>query len=141
ASGMGIVVLVLAGLVITRQIEIGARATAQVDALNAELELRVEQRTTALKESESRLAGVIRSAMDSIITVDDRQNIVLFNEAAERMFRCSSTDVIGGPISRFIPQRFHAAHTGHIQKFSQTGTTNRAMYAMGDLWAVWAVVE
>jgi PAS domain S-box-containing protein len=74
--------------------------------------------------------------MDSIITVDEQQRIVLFNAAAERMFRCPAAEALGQPMARFIPQRFQAAHAGHIRKFGETGVTNRAMGAMGALWAV-----
>jgi PAS domain S-box-containing protein len=89
----------------------------------------------ALRESQDRQAGIIGSAMDAIITVDTEQCIVLFNAAAETMFRCSSAEALGQPIARFIPQRFHAAHTGHIRKFGETGVTNRTMGTLGALWA------
>jgi PAS domain S-box-containing protein len=42
---------------------------------------------------------------------------------------------LGRPITRFIPQRFHAAHAGHIHKFADTGTTNRTMGPKNVLWA------
>ena len=76
----------------------------------------------ALSESESRLAGVIASAMDAIITVDEQQCIVLFNRAAEKMFRCPEHEAMGQPITRFIPQRFHAGHAEHIRKFGEKGS-------------------
>jgi len=90
----------------------------------------------ALRESQERQAGIIGSAMDAIMSVDSEQRILLFNAAAEKMFRCRAADVMGQPLSRFIPHRFHAAHGGHLQKFAETGVTNRAMGAMGGLWAV-----
>jgi PAS domain S-box-containing protein len=90
----------------------------------------------SLRESENRLTGIIESATDSIITVDSQQRIVLFNATAEKTFRCSAKEALGQPITRFIPQRFHAAHAGHIRKFGETGGTNRAMGAMDALWAV-----
>ncbi len=133
---LGIAFLALAGISVRREIRLTARARSQVNALNADLELRVAQRTAALGESEGRLAGVIQSAMDPIITVDEEQRIVLFNSAAERVFRCPATEALGQPITRFMPQRFHAAHSGHIHKFGETGVTNRAMGPKGVLWAV-----
>jgi two-component system cell cycle sensor histidine kinase/response regulator CckA len=90
----------------------------------------------ALRESQERLAGIIGSAMDSIITLDEEQRISLFNSAAERMFRCPAAEALGQPIERFIPERFRSAHSTHIRQFGQTGVTNRAMRALGALWAV-----
>jgi two-component system sensor kinase len=73
------------------------------------------------------LAAIIQSAMDAIITVDVRQRIVLFNAAAERIFRCKAGDAVGRPLDRFIPERFRKAHGEHVRKFGATGTTVRRM--------------
>jgi len=133
---VGAGLLTAARFAVNREIDVSARGRAQLSALNAELEQRVDQRTAALGESEGRLAGVIQSAMDSILTVDEQQSILLFNAAAERMFRCPAAEALGQPLTRFIPQRFHAAHAGHIHKFANTGVTNRAMGPKDVLWAL-----
>jgi PAS domain S-box-containing protein len=135
-SVLGVIFLSVAGFTVSREIGVSARARVQVTALNANLEQRVVDRTAALGESEGRLAGVIQSAMDAILTVDDQQNIVMFNAAAERMFRCPAAEAMGQSVTRFIPQRFHAAHSGHIHKFADTGVTSRAMGPKNALWAV-----
>src|SRR2546421_706992 len=90
----------------------------------------------ALRESQAQLTGIIQSAMDTIVTVDDQQRIVLFNAAAEKMFRCLAADVVGQPIERFIPQRFRPQHAGHIRRFGETGVTSRGMGTLGALWAL-----
>src|SRR6185436_18573025 len=82
-----------------------------------------------LSESRARLAGIIDSAMDSIITVDVDHRILLFNEAAEKMFRCTAVDVIGKSLDRFIPPRFRRSHVQDIRKFGTTGVTTRTMGA------------
>src|SRR5215470_1949598 len=64
----------------------------------------------ALRESQLRLSGIIGSAMDAIITVDENRRIVLFNSAAEQMFGCPAAGAIGQPIDRFIPERFPEVH-------------------------------
>src|SRR5213596_1274477 len=89
----------------------------------------------ALRESQAQLTGIIQSAMDTIVTVDDQQRIVLFNAAAEKMFRCSASDAVGQSIERFIPQRFRSQHAGHIRRFGETGVTSRGMGTLGALWA------
>lgn len=89
-----------------------------------------------LRESQERLEGIITSAMDAIIAVDQEQKIVLFNASAEKMFGCSVQDAIGTPIDRFIPQRFRPAHAQHFSRFGETGVTDRPMGALGALWAV-----
>ena|SRR2546423_15105868 len=85
------------------------------------------QAEEALRDSQARLAGIVNSAMDAIITVDGEQRILLFNAAAEKMFRCSAAETIGQPVDRFIPARFRDTHSSHIQNFGQTGVTTRAM--------------
>lgn len=89
------------------------------------------QAEKAKSESEERLTGIVASAMDAIITVDADQRIVLFNQAAEKMFRCTAEMAMGTGIDRFIPQRFRKGHQQHINRFSQTGETSRAMGSLG----------
>ena len=74
-----------------------------------------------------RLAGIVGSAMDAIVSADEQQNIVLFNAAAEAMFICPASEALGTPLDRFIPSRYRTAHHGHLQKFGETGQTTRAM--------------
>ncbi len=80
---------------------------------------------SALRSSETRMRGIVESAMDAIVTVDDSQTIVQFNQAAAAMFECPAGQAIGLPITRFIPERFHARHTAYIQQRSgQDGNTS-----------------
>ena len=65
---------------------------------------RHEQARAALAASEQRLALLISSAKDAILTVDSSRRITLFNTAAEQMFACAATDAIEQPVGRFIPQ-------------------------------------
>jgi hypothetical protein len=83
----------------------------------------------ALARSEARMRGILDSAMDAIITVDERQEILLFNAAAERVFGCVREEAIGAPLWRFIPERFRASHGDHVKRFGDTGTSSRRMGA------------
>ena len=62
-----------------------------------------EELKSVVIESEERLHAIIQSAMDAIVIVDARQRILLFNAAAEQMFRCPAAEAIGTAIGRFLP--------------------------------------
>jgi PAS domain S-box-containing protein len=95
--------------------------------------LQADSRTEA---SKAQLEAIVDSAMDAIITVDEAQRIVLFNRAAETIFRCPRREALGAPLERFIPARFRAAHRGHIEHFARTGVTSRRM---GDVTTLWGL--
>ena len=97
-------------------------------------EARERRARTEVDESHARLAAVMDSAMDAIITVDEGQRVVLFNQAAEAVFRCSRAEALGSTLDRFLPARFRAAHRGHVEHFGRTGVTNRRM---GDTTTLW----
>lgn len=77
--------------------------------------------------NEARMMAIIRSSMEAIITVDESQKIVIFNPAAEYVFGLTAMEAIGSPLSRFIPERFRAAHAQHVDQFGVTGVTERQM--------------
>jgi len=91
------------------------------------------QMALSLRLSEARLVGILASAMDAIIAVDEDQNVVLFNAAAEKMFRCPSSDALGQSLDRFIPVRLREVHRRHIRDFGRTHVTQRAMGKLGSL--------
>ncbi|MFO0579941.1 MAG: PAS domain S-box protein [Polyangia bacterium] len=89
-----------------------------------------------LLTSEERLAGIITSAMDAILSIDEDQKILVFNQSAERIFGVSAEAALGQPIERFIPGRFHAQHAEHVRQFGATGATTRAMGRLEPLTAL-----
>lgn len=75
----------------------------------------------------ARLAGLLDSAMDGIISVDDSQRIVLYNRAAERIFGWTAEEVRGKPLDLLIPERYRDGHGQQVRRFGATGTTSRRM--------------
>jgi PAS domain S-box-containing protein len=95
-----------------------------------------QQAEEGLRRSQEQLAGIINSAMDAIITVDDEQRIILFNSAADKMFRYPAEEAIGKSLERFIPRRFRAAHRNHIRDFGRTNVTRRSMASLGAIFGL-----
>ncbi len=85
---------------------------------------------------EERLAGIIASAMDAVITIDANQRIVLFNPSAERIFGVPSDQALGQSLDRFMPNRFRDTHPRHIARFGDTGITSRQMGTVSRLMAL-----
>ena len=109
-SLLGMVFLVVAGVAISRQVAASARARAQLSALNADLECRVEQRTAALQsemtvrnQAEQALAiqaeelarsrqtleaqtlmlqSVLDSMAEGLVAADDQGKFLIWNRAA-----------------------------------------------------------
>jgi PAS domain S-box-containing protein len=91
---------------------------------------------TAYQEIQARLTGIIASAMDAIITINDNQRIVQFNAAAENMFGYPTEEVVGRPLEQLIPERYRSRLREHIRQFGKTGVTNRAMGRLGTLYGL-----
>lgn len=106
-----------------------ARADAEAAVLGAVAgQRRAEER---MRVDNMRLEGIVQSAMDAIISVDEDQKIILFNQAAERMFRWSAGELVGRSMDCLIPERFRRTHGEHIRRFGQSGVTTRKMGALG----------
>ena len=114
--------------IVTHDFELGGRPSRLVLANDVTERIRAEE---LVRETSARLGAIIESAMDAIITIDSQQRIVLFNEAAELMFRCKSSQVIGQSIDLFIPARFREVHRQHVKRFGEANVTSRAMNALG----------
>jgi PAS domain S-box-containing protein len=98
---------------------------------------RRRQAEIALRQSQSRLEGIVESTMDAVIAINEDQLVLVFNAAAQKIFGCSARDAIGSSIDRFIPERFRAAHRTHVRSFGDTGPpTSRTMGTVGALWGL-----
>jgi PAS domain S-box-containing protein len=79
------------------------------------------------RDAAVRLAGVLDSAMDAIISVDSAQNIVMYNQAAQRIFGWTFEEARGQALTMLLPERYRAEHGGHVKRFGATGVTSRRM--------------
>jgi PAS domain S-box-containing protein/diguanylate cyclase (GGDEF)-like protein len=108
------------------------------ESLIRKLEEKSQQLSEAnagLSQTEARLSGLVESALDGIIAINEQQRIVLFNQAAERMFGIERTQVLQRTLDDFIPARYRARHRGDIRAFGEGEAEGRRMGAR----LVWAL--
>jgi len=75
----------------------------------------------ALKQSRDRLAAVVNTATDAILTIDAQGAIESFNPAAEGMFGYAAEEVIGENVKILMPEPFRSGHDGYIRSYRETG--------------------
>jgi PAS domain S-box-containing protein len=71
-----------------------------------ELEL---QHRAQLSESEARMAEIVGSALEAIVTFGDDRRITLFNAAAERTFGVPAQEALGRPMDDLLAEDFRGA--------------------------------
>ena len=60
---------------------------------------------------------LLESAPDAMVIVNESGEIVLVNSQTEKLFGYSREQLLGGPIERLIPSRFHPQHLVHRQNY------------------------
>lgn len=76
----------------------------------------------ALTESHARLSGVLKAALDCIVTVDAESRIIEFNPAAEQTFGYAERDVIGRDMTELvIPPAYRARHRAGMRRYLESG--------------------
>jgi len=104
---------------------------------HAELESARQRAEQELRERDRRMAGIVETAFDAVITIDSDQKVRVFNPAAERMFGVEAADAIGGTIDRFIPTQWRNVHRAHVADFAHSDTSsNRRMGGLAQLMGI-----
>jgi len=80
-----------------------------------------------LKITSSRFASVIEAAYDCIITINQREKIVLFNKAAQELFGYNEGEMLGQSIEVLIPEQYRDGHAAYVDKFAHSPIKSRQM--------------
>lgn len=83
----------------------------------------IEAQTKEIVQSEERYRSLVRSAHDGIVAIDRKGKVILFNEAAVKMFGYSPEEVIGEPLTMLLPEQYITKHIGGVSRFFETGET------------------
>lgn len=70
-----------------------------------------------LRAADARFEGIVGISADAIISTDESQTIILFNEGAEQIFGFSAAEAVGRPLDMLLPERYRGSHHHHMREF------------------------
>ena len=94
--------------------EQGPREVARLAHSFNLMAVRIRNAQREIEASRARLAVIVDSAMDAIITVNHANHIQMANPAALQMFGANSPAMVGQPIERFISAHHRPTHTSFL---------------------------
>jgi PAS domain S-box-containing protein len=89
---------------------------------------------TLLRDSEARFTNIINLAADAIISVDEDQRILIFNQGAERIFGYTAAEMLGQALEKLLPERYAEAHRGHLRQFATAPQATQLMNYRSDIF-------
>src|SRR5437762_12174982 len=86
-----------------------------------EMTVRRKRAESALRDSQERLRAILETAVEGIITIDERGLIESMNAAAIKIFGYEADEVLGRNVSVFMPSPFREEHDSYLANYRQTG--------------------
>lgn len=74
-----------------------------------------------IEKSEKRIRAILDTAVDAIVTINEKVIVQSFNPAAERLFGYSASEVIGHNVKMLVPEPYHSKHDSFVANYLRTG--------------------
>jgi PAS domain S-box-containing protein len=87
----------------------------------------------ALRLSEAKFAGIISISSDAIVSVDEAQRIIFYNQGAEQTFGYTAEEAMGQPLEMLIPEPHRPGHAHKVREFGRSGVRARRMGERGQI--------
>jgi PAS domain S-box-containing protein len=74
-----------------------------------------------VRDSEERLRAILQTAVEGIITINERGIVETINPAAEKIFGWRAEEMVGKNINHLMPIPYSREHDSYLQNYLQTG--------------------
>src|SRR6266481_3960289 len=74
-----------------------------------------------LSDTEERLRAILQTAVEGIITIDERGIVESMNPAAEKTFGFRAEEVIGKNVSLLMPSPYREQHDDYLANYLRSG--------------------
>ena len=79
------------------------------------------KRPRTLGDTEERLRAILQTAVEGIITIDERGVVESMNPAAEKTFGFKAEEVIGKNVSSLMPSPYREEHDSYLSNYLRSG--------------------
>jgi methyl-accepting chemotaxis protein len=76
---------------------------------------------TAQREATQMVDQTLEQCLDAVVTIDEHNNVVFFNSAAEKLWGCRREDVLGNNVKMLVPQAIQSRHDSFVDANRHTG--------------------
>ena len=94
-----------------------AERTAELSQANAALAREIADH----EQAESRFSAMAQSAVEAIVSADSAGHILTSNNGARAIFGYTADEIVGQPLTRLMPERYHELHRRGLERMGATG--------------------
>jgi PAS domain S-box-containing protein len=101
-----------------------AQRTTELAAANEELRKEIADRKHAeedLRSIEEKYRVIVEAANDSVVSMDERGDILLANPATRRIFGYDPVEIVGKPMTMLMPEMMRKLHENGFKRYLATG--------------------
>lgn len=86
-----------------------------------DMRIQVQQRNASLEENELRYRTVVDKILDGLVTINEKAEIISFNQASENIFGYKKNEVVGHNVNILVPDPYKNEHDTYIDNYLKTG--------------------
>lgn len=86
--------------------------------------VKIKEKEKQLVTIQNRLASVLNTIGDAIITINKEGNIVMVNPAFEKIWGYKKDEVLGKNLEEMMPDKYREAHKAGMNRYLETGVEN-----------------